>query len=352
MRLSLVSPKLVNMSKSKPTLIGLFAGVGGIELGFERVGFDPLLANEIDEYAGRTYSQNHSHPVYVGDIASLSKSKVAELLKVSQSSLPELQVLTGGFPCQPFSVAGYRKGFEDDRGNVFWEIHRLVRELKPEVVFLENVKNLRGHDEGRTFKTIIGALQNEISDPSGSLIGHKYHVVSTVLNAKDFGVPQNRERIFIVAFRDQKAFERFSFPTGKKELGDSALENYIDFDSKKDPRYYYDENRPFYSKLKAGVTKPKTVYQWRRQYVRENMSGLCPTLTANMGMGGHNVPIVKTKHGIRKLTPQECFGLMGMKNIKIPEGMSESRLYKQAGNAVVVPVIEAIAKKIRIAISN
>jgi DNA (cytosine-5)-methyltransferase 1 len=340
------------MSKSKPTLIGLFAGVGGIELGFERVGFDPLLANEIDEYAGRTYSQNHSHPVYVGDIASLSKSKVAELLKVSQSSLPELQVLTGGFPCQPFSVAGYRKGFEDDRGNVFWEIHRLVRELKPEVVFLENVKNLRGHDEGRTFKTIIGALQNEISDPSGSLIGHKYHVVSTVLNAKDFGVPQNRERIFIVAFRDQKAFERFSFPTGKKELGDSALENYIDFDSKKDPRYYYDENRPFYSKLKAGVTKPKTVYQWRRQYVRENMSGLCPTLTANMGMGGHNVPIVKTKHGIRKLTPQECFGLMGMKNIKIPEGMSESRLYKQAGNAVVVPVIEAIAKKIRIAISN
>lgn len=350
--MSLVSPKLLDMAKSKPTLIGLFAGVGGIELGFERAGFEPLLANEIDEYASRTYIQNHSHPIYVGDIASLSKAKVAELLQLPQGSLPELQVLTGGFPCQPFSVAGYRKGFDDDRGNVFWEIHRLIRELKPEVVFLENVKNLRGHDEGRTFKTILGSLQNELSDPSGSVIGHKYHVASAVLNAKDFGVPQNRERIFIVAFREQKAFERFAFPTGKKEQPNSALENYIDFESKKDSRYYYDENRPFYSKLKAGVTKSKTVYQWRRQYVRENMSGLCPTLTANMGMGGHNVPIVKTKHGIRKLTPQECFGLMGMKNIKIPEGMSESRLYKQAGNAVVVPVIEAIARQIKLAISK
>jgi DNA (cytosine-5)-methyltransferase 1 len=350
--MSLVSNKLLYMSNSKPNLIGLFAGVGGIELGFERAGFETLLANEIDEYAGKTYSQNHSHPIFVGDISSLSRVKVAELLQVPQRDLPGLQVLTGGFPCQPFSVAGYRKGFDDDRGNVFWEIHRLIRELKPEVVFLENVKNLRGHDEGRTFRTILGALQNEISDPSGLVLGHRYHVASTVLNAKDFGVPQNRERIFIVAFRDKKAFERFSFPTGKAGNSDAALEHFIDFESKKDPKYYYDESRPFYKQLKAGVTKQKTVYQWRRQYVRENMSGLCPTLTANMGMGGHNVPIVKTKHGIRKLTPQECFGLMGMGKIILPQGMSESRLYKQAGNAVVVPVIEAIAKKIKTAISS
>jgi DNA (cytosine-5)-methyltransferase 1 len=350
--MSLVSPKLHYMPNTKPNLIGLFAGVGGIELGFEKAGFEALLANEIDEYAGRTYVQNHTHPMFIGDIASLSKAKVAELLHVPQRDLPELQVLTGGFPCQPFSVAGYRKGFDDDRGNVFWEIHRLIRELKPEVVFLENVKNLRGHDEGRTFRTILSALQNEISDPFGALIGHRYHVATAVLNAKDFGVPQNRERIFIVAFRDQKALERFSFPTGTHRSVNSKLENFIDFESKKDPKYYYDQNRPFYEQLKAGVTKGKTVYQWRRQYVRENMSGLCPTLTANMGMGGHNVPIVKTRHGIRKLTPQECFGLMGMKNIKIPEGMSESRLYKQAGNAVVVPVIEAIARRIKTAISR
>ena len=338
------------MSNSKPTLVGLFAGVGGIELGFENAGFKTLLANEIDGYAGQTYIRNHKHPLFVGDIASLSKLKISELLDVPIRDFTRIQVLTGGFPCQPFSVAGYRKGFEDDRGNVYWHIHRLIRELKPEVVFLENVKNLRGHDEGRTFSTILGSLQNELPDPSGSLIGHKYHVASTVLNAKDFGVPQNRERIFIVAFRDKLAYERFEFPNRSLDNPSSALSDFIDFDSKQDPKYYYDQKRPFYNQLKEGMTQTGTVYQWRRQYVRENKSGLCPTLTANMGMGGHNVPLVKTRHGIRKLTPRECFGLMGMKDISFPEGMSESRLYKQAGNAVVVPVIEAIAKKIKVAI--
>lgn len=348
--MSVVSPKLHSMSSSKPSVIGLFAGVGGIEMGFERAGFQTLLANEIDEYAAQTYRRNHKHPLLVEDIRVVNKAKVAEALNVSSSSVPKVTVLAGGFPCQPFSVAGYRKGFDDDRGNVYWDIHRLVRELTPEVVFLENVKNLRGHDSGKTFSTIIGSLQNEIEDPSGVKIGHKYFVASTVLNAKDFGVPQNRERIFIVAFKDKAAFERFTFPEAKVSKTEPVLANFIDFSSKKDSKYYYDHNRPFFDQLKAGVTDSNTVYQWRRQYVRENKSGMCPTLTANMGMGGHNVPIVKTKHGIRKLTPQECFGLMGMSNLKLPDGMSESRLYKQAGNAVVVPVIEAVAKRIKVAL--
>jgi DNA (cytosine-5)-methyltransferase 1 len=338
------------MSISKPSVIGLFAGVGGIEMGFERAGFQTLLANEIDEYAARTYRKNHKHPLLVEDIRAVNKKKIAEALNVSLSSVPKVDVLAGGFPCQPFSVAGYRKGFEDDRGNVYWDIHRLVRELKPDVVFLENVKNLKGHDSGKTFSTIIGSLQNDLEDPSGVKIGHKYYVASTVLNAKDFGVPQNRERIFIVAFKDKGAFERFSFPVAKVAKAVPALRDFIDFEAKKDVKYFYDHNRPFFDQLKAGVTDSNTVYQWRRQYVRENKSGMCPTLTANMGMGGHNVPIVKTKHGIRKLTPQECFGLMGMPNLQIPEGMAESRLYKQAGNAVVVPVIEAVAKRIKVAL--
>lgn len=337
---------------SKPSVIGLFAGVGGIEMGFERAGFQTLLANEIDEYAAQTYRRNHKNPLLVEDIRAVNKSKVAEALNVSSRALPEVTVLAGGFPCQPFSVAGYRKGFDDDRGNVYWDIHRLVRELSPEVVFLENVKNLRSHDSGKTFSTIISSLQNEIEDPFGAKIGHKYFVASTVLNAKDFGVPQNRERIFIVAFKNKAAFERFTFPEAKITKTEPALTNFIDFTSKKDAKYYYDHNRPFFDLLKAGVTDSNTVYQWRRQYVRENKSGMCPTLTANMGMGGHNVPIVKTKHGIRKLTPQECFGLMGMSNLKLPEGMSESRLYKQAGNAVVVPVIEAVAKRIKKALER
>lgn len=338
------------MSISKPTVIGLFAGVGGIEMGFQRAGFQTLMANEVDEYAAQTYRSNHKHPLLVEDIRALTKAKVAKALNVGLNSLPNVTVLAGGFPCQPFSVAGYRKGFDDDRGNVYWDIHRLVRELKPEVVFLENVKNLRGHDSGKTFSTITGSLQNEIADPSGLKVGHKYYVASAVLNAKDFGIPQNRERIFIVAFRDKATFERFSFPEAKRTKSELSLGSFIDFYSKKEARYYYDHNRPFFDQLRAGVTESNTVYQWRRQYVRENKSGICPTLTANMGMGGHNVPIVKTKHGIRKLTPEECFGLMGMSNLKFPEGMSESRLYKQAGNAVVVPVIEAVAKSIKVAL--
>jgi DNA (cytosine-5)-methyltransferase 1 len=350
--MSVASPKLQCMSISKPSLFGLFSGVGGIEMGFERAGFQTLLANEIDEYAATTYRKNHKHPLLVEDIRAVNKAKVAHALDVKLGSIPKIDVLAGGFPCQPFSVAGYRKGFDDDRGNVYWDIHRLIRELKPEVVFLENVKNLRGHDNGKTFETILGSLQNEIEDPSGTKVGHRYHVASAVLNAKEFGVPQNRERIFIVAFRDRKAFERFSFPALKSGNSTPSLARFIDFDSQLDSKYYYDKNRPFFDQLKAGVTESNTVYQWRRQYVRENKSGICPTLTANMGMGGHNVPIVKTKHGIRKLTPQECFGLMGMGKIKIPEGMSESRLYKQAGNAVVVPVIEAVAKRIKLALNR
>lgn len=340
------------MNKSKPSVIGLFSGVGGIEKGFELAGFRTLVANEIDEYAGRTYRENSGTPLFLGDIRDLNKPKLADFMGVPKSDLPKIQVLAGGFPCQPFSVAGYRKGFEDARGNVYWDIHRLIRELKPEVVFLENVKNLRSHDEGKTFETILGSLENKIPDPNGLVVGHRYHVASEVLNAKDFGIPQNRERIFIVAFRNKDAFDRFSFPRIKPGAVEPKLDSFIDFDNRMDSRYYYDEARPFFKTLKAGVTQTNKVYQWRRQYVRENKSGICPTLTANMGMGGHNVPIVKTKHGIRKLTPRECFGLMGMKNIKIPKDMSESRLYKQAGNAVVVPVIEAVARRIKIAIEK
>ena len=350
--MSAESPKLPSMSNSKPTLVGLFAGVGGIELGFELAGFQTLVSNEIDEYAGETYRKNHKSPLVLGDIKDFKKSKIAEALGSRIGAIPKVNVLAGGFPCQPFSVAGFRKGFEDERGNVYWDIHRLTRELKPEVVFLENVKNLRGHDGGKTFETILGSLGNEIADPSGTLIGHKYHTKTAILNAKDFGIPQNRERIFIVGFRDKKSFEKFEFPQTMPTKQRLSLKTVIDFNSKVDDKYYYDSKRPFFDQLKAGVVGSDSVYQWRRQYVRENKSGISPTLTANMGMGGHNVPIIKARHGIRKLTPRECFALMGMSELSLPENMSESRLYKQAGNAVVVPVIRAIAKNIRDAIQH
>jgi len=304
-------------------MAGLFAGVGGIELGFKQAGFIPVLANEIDKYAGVTYSLNHSHPLILRDIHELETKEI-----------PRIDVLTGGFPCQAFSVAGYRKGFKDPRGNVFWEIVRILDEKKPAIVFLENVKNLTGHDGGKTFEVVINALEE---------LG--YHVSYKVMNAAEYTkVPQNRERIYIVGFRKKQEFSKFKFPSALNTSLD--LSDFIDFESKVDDIFYY-KDKYMSKELEKNVTRRDTVYQWRRQYVRENKSGLCPTLTANMGTGGHNVPLVLTRHGIRKLTPRECFNLMGFpKFFKLPEGLANSQLYKQAGNAVVVPVIKRIASEI------
>jgi DNA (cytosine-5)-methyltransferase 1 len=315
------------MQKSPLSMAGLFAGVGGIELGFKQAGFTPLLANEIDKYAGVTYSLNHTHPLILRDIHELQTEEI-----------PRIDVLTGGFPCQAFSVAGYRKGFKDPRGNVFWEIVRILDEKKPSIVFLENVKNLTGHDGGKTFKVVIDALES---------LG--YYVSYKVMNAAQYSkIPQNRERIYIVGFLKKKDHSKFEFP---KELNATLnLAGFIDFDSKVDDNFYYND-RYMTKELIKSITSQDTVYQWRRHYVRENKSGLCPTLTANMGTGGHNVPLVLTKHGIRKLTPRECFNLMGFpKTFKLPTGLANSQLYKQAGNAVVVPVIKRIAVQIMKAI--
>ncbi len=315
--------------KRSLTVAGLFAGVGGIEIGFQRAGFTPVFANEIDKYAAKTYEANHQHTLAVGDIGELPSD-----------ALPtDLTVLAGGFPCQPFSVAGYRKGFKDDRGNVFRDIVRLIQDQQPEVVFLENVKNLKGHDHGNTFKVI-----NESLEASG------YSVTAKVLNSSEYGnIPQNRERIYIIGFKDPMANANFMWPDSVALT--TRLSELIDFRKKKDPKYYYTEARPFFDILTEEMKDPKSIYQWRRQYVRQNKSGVCPTLTANMGMGGHNVPLIKTRYGIRKLTPRECFNMMGYaEDFILPAELADSQLYKQAGNSVVVPVIERIARQIRSAI--
>lgn len=309
-----------------PTIAGLFAGVGGIELGFQNAGFAPVFANEMDSRAAVTYAANHQHPLSVGDITELESSAVPA----------NLTVLAGGFPCQPFSVAGYRKGFNDDRGNVFRDIVRLLEDRQPEVVFLENVKNLTGHDGGNTFKVI-----NESLEASG------YSVAAKVLNSSEYGnIPQNRERIYIVGFKNSMANARFQWPEPIPLT--TPLSELIDFNRKVDLKYYYNEERPFWDLLQKGVSEGNRIYQWRRQYVRENKSGVSPTLTANMGMGGHNVPIIKTPNGIRKLTPRECFNLMGFpKEFTLPAELPDSQLYKQAGNSVVVPVIKRLAEQIK-----
>lgn len=316
------------------TMASFFAGVGGIDLGFEQTKhIETVYVNEVDKYPVATYEMNFRAKVDCRDIH-----------EVQSEDVPDIDICVAGFPCQAFSVAGYRQGFTDakGRGTLFFELMRIITSKKPRVVFLENVKNLVGHDGGNTFQVILDALRQE---------GYQYRY--KVLNAMEYGnTPQNRERIYIVAFREEENFKKFSFPDPIPLT--RKLSDIIDFTSKVDAKYYYTLGKykgNVCSKLVQEVTDPNSVYQWRRQYVRRNMSGVVPTLTANMGEGGHNVPIVLTKNGIRKLTPHECFNTQGFPATFKLAKQAESRLYKQAGNSVCVNVIHRIAANIITAIS-
>lgn len=310
------------------TVGSLYAGVGGICLGFQQNGFELEWANEFDKYACITYRSNFNHQLIEGDV-----------LQLDITTLKPVDVLCAGFPCQPFSVAGYRKGFNDHRGNHFFKVMDFVDTMRPKVIFLENVKNLVGHDGGKTFQVICNSIEER-----GYSFDYK------VLNTKEYGnIPHNRERIFIVAFDKDStgdAWNFFDFPE-KKPLT-TTIHDIICHD-KVDEAYYYREDKWFYSEFQKVMTDRNTVYQWRRKYVRENKAGCCPTLTANMGTGGNNVPIITTEHGFRKLTPEECFAFQGfpVRNglYHLPH-IAKAHLYKQAGNSVSVPVIQAIAENI------
>ena len=317
-----------SLSSDKPNFrtLDLFAGIGGIRLGFEKAGFTTVFANDFEKACKETYDLNFK----------TSKLIVEDIRKIGIDDLPEFDFLLGGFPCQAFSIAGYRKGFNDkDRGNLFFDIARIIEARKPAGFLLENVKNLKGHDGGKTFKII-----------EKTLIDFGYHIKAKVLNSMEYGdVPQNRERIYIVGFKNKQYADNFEFPE-EKQLTTKILDILED---DVDEKYYYN-GKPLYEKIKDDIKKIGKVYQWRRKYVRENKKGVCPTLTANMGMGGHNVPIIKNKKGIRKLTPRECASIQGFpKNYKLPK-IADSSLYKQFGNSVTVTVIEAVAKQMKKAI--
>ncbi|MBH6946631.1 DNA cytosine methyltransferase [Clostridioides difficile] len=314
------------VSTKNYTIASFFGGVGGIDLGFEEAKkFSTVYINEFDKNAQETITINFPE-------VSLDRRDIHE---VNEDEVPSTDVVVGGFPCQAFSIAGYRKGFEDERGDLFFELLRIIKYHKPKAIFIENVKNMVTHDHGNTFKVIREAL---------TLNG--YYIKWKVINAKDYGnIPQNRERIYITGFLDKNAFDEFEFPN-KIELT-NGLDTVIDFNTKVDDKYYYRQGvQPFYDKLEESIISQNSVYQWRRQYVRENKSGVVPTLTANMGTGGHNVPLILSDYGIRKLTPRETFNIQGFpKDFKLPE-ISNAQLYKQAGNSVVVPVIKRIAENI------
>ncbi|WP_338660833.1 DNA (cytosine-5-)-methyltransferase [Paraclostridium sordellii] len=331
----------------------MFAGIGGICLGFKNEGCELVWANEIDKYACETYRHNFNGAPHLveGDIHDITRPKngetIHECLKRVDASIPDFDILTAGFPCQAFSIAGERKGFEDERGNLFFEILTILDAKRPKAFLLENVKNLKSHDNGNTFKVIKEKLEE---------LG--YYIKAEVLNSMTHGnIPQNRERIFIVGFDKKELIDNFEFPEPIKLT--TTIADIIDLDDKKDDKYYYNTTK-YYEDLKSEMTKQDTLYQIRRgQYIRENKNNVCPTLTANMGTGGHNVPLVLDNYDIRKLTPEECLLFQGFnvpnrdhkhsfpeytvsdKGAKRP--YSNGQKYKQAGNCVTVTVIERIA---------
>src|SRR5699024_2325161 len=384
----------------KYTVGSLFAGVGGIDLGFEQAtykgnSYDIRWANEIDEYAVETYKLNFSHPIVHGDIEKIvrphdrtdGENELNDYIQMQSILLKEhIDILVGGFPCQAFSIAGYRKGFDDERGNLFWSIVDLIKLLgekykKPSVLLLENVKNLKTHDKGRTYTVIKENLEK---------LG--YIVKEQVINTKDItNLPQNRERIYIVAFLDKQVAKQFDLfdriDSMKKKWTEEERINHIrkalDFNinQEENKKYYYTKekyptyflteeeylNQPENQKKNQRINVEEQIdeqyqfYQVRRgMYVRKNQNGVCTTLTANMGTGGHNVPLIKVHDGIRKLAPKETFKLQGLpvgEKYKLPtmynnRSFSDGRLYKQAGNAVSVDVARIIATEILIALNK
>lgn len=311
------------------TTIDLFAGIGGIRKGFERAGYQTLFGADTDPACKTTYDLN-----YKKTLLSLE-----DVTKINPDDLPSFGVLLAGFPCQSFSVAGSKAGFSDKgRGDLFFEIVKILEAKRPDAVFLENVKHLWKHDNGRTFVIIRELLEKQ-----------GYHIKFTALNSADYGnVPQNRDRIYIVGFRDQKAHDAFEFPA-KRPLSKSMTDI---LDTEVPDKYYYREGW-LYDRIKDEGMTEGLFYQWRRVYLRENRTGRCFTLTANMGMGGHNVPLIRDKNGFRRLTPRECARLQGFpESFKLPKDLPDSKLYKQIGNSVTVSVVERIARNMRKAIDT
>jgi DNA (cytosine-5)-methyltransferase 1 len=317
-------------TRPRVKMIDLFAGTGAFTYAFEQTGqVTSVFANDMVEWSKTMYDQNFTHPL-----------NLANLNDVNVTDIPKHDILTGGFPCQPFSIAGKRAGFDDVRSNVFWKILEILDHHQPSCIVLENVKNLVTHDDGNTFTTIKQHLTDR-----GYHLRHK--VLDTALVT---GIPQHRERIYIVGVKSKEVYDQFSLDFDEKPmLPISAMLQTTPVPKK----YYYTDQSSTWPLVSTAVTKENTVYQYRRVYVRENKSNMCPTLTANMGTGGHNVPLILDpahrgiQHGIRKLTPRECFNFQGFpESYVLPPELSDCNLYKMAGNAVSVPVVQLIANRL------
>lgn len=305
-------------------ICSLCAGIGGIDLTFKQSGFEIVWANEIDKDACKTYRHNFPNTILAE----------CDIRKIKASSIPDFNMLTASFPCQSFSVCGNKKGFEDERGNLFFEIMRIAVKKQPQIIFLENVANLTEHDNGKTFNRI----HNELSE-------RNYYIRYIIADACNYGIPQHRTRTYIVAFKDFDMCNKFQFP--KEQPLEKHIFDIIDRSVKADDNFYLNENFVQYQKMNAAITDENQIYRFSDYGIQKSKDGISFTLKANMGTWYNRVPIVKDDFGIRTITPKECLALQGFpKYFDFPDIPIKS-MYKQCDNTVVVPVVKNIAKQMK-----
>lgn len=318
-----------NYLNDGPKFIDLFSGLGGFRIAFENLGAECVFSSEIDKHARETYYNN------------FGEYPAGDITKINEKDIPDHDILCAGFPCQPFSIAGKRKGFEDTRGTLFFDILRILEEKKPKGFLLENVAGLTSHDGGKTIKVISDTLNQA-----------GYDFVFSKINAKDLGIPQNRNRWYGVGVRkdlnENKDINLFQFPQQKPF--EFTLHDIIE--PKVDSQYNVTETAEFNinnhldSHLESNRYKEGNVLianEIRKSKCNFRSDGISPCLTAKMGTGGNNIPVYVSE--MRKLTEKECLRLMGFpKGYQIKENSYQS--YKQIGNSVVVPVIEEIGREL------
>lgn len=308
-----------------PKAVSLFAGIGGICMGFKQAGFQIVWANEKDPAACRTYRYNFGNDYLVeGDIR-----------KIDKSSIPSADILIAGFPCQSFSVGGKAKGFSDPRGQLFFEVINVASVLKPPVIFLENVENLMDHDEGHTFQVIYTSLVE-----LGYIV--RYCPMATHEYA---GIPQTRRRIYIVAFLEYNQNAAFHFPEPIPLK--TTVMRWINPHEQCPAVYYYNGDTEFDQYIRSNVTDTRYLYRVFNGTVRKLTNGKCPTLTASM-CSPRNAAVLRDDYGVRRLTLRECLRFQGFpEEFYFPNSITLADAYRQIGNSVSVPVVRRIAEEIR-----
>jgi DNA (cytosine-5)-methyltransferase 1 len=296
--------------------VDLCSGTGAFNIGLEDY-CEVVYSNDIEKSSKSIYELNFKNHFVLQDLNT-----------VEASSIPDHDVLTCGFPCQPYSIAGKKLGFLDNRADIFWKILEIVSLKRPKFIILENVKNILTHDNGKT----IEKIEKSFTDLN-------YNFQKILLDTcKHTSIPQHRERVYMII--TLKKLKQINL----EQVEQKDLSHF--FEETVDEKYYYTCKSAAYVKLKEAVIDKQSVYQYRRTFVRENKNKRCPTLTANMGSGGDNVPIILDNSGIRKLTPKECFKLQGFQEkYKLPN-IANCHLYKLAGNAVTVELVKRLSKKI------